>query len=75
LIPSLARASKVLILTPQDAAAAASRWKKRAKRRQGYFFDRLVTNTDAVDFYVTFDSITVGKLKASTWSICQSRFW
>jgi len=39
-------------------------------------YDRLVTNTDAVDFYVTFDSITVVKLKASTCvDHAQSRFW
>src|SRR5260221_13150662 len=53
---------KVLILTPQDAAAAASTVEEARKAGiKVISYDRLVTGTDAVDFYVTFDSITVGK--------------
>ena len=53
---------KVLIICPQDAAAAAAAVEEaRAAGIKVISYDRLVTNTDAVDFYVTFDSISVGK--------------
>jgi len=56
---------KVLIITPQDAAAAASTVEEARKAGiKVISYDRLVTGTDAVDFYVTFDSITVGKAQA-----------
>ena len=56
---------KVLIITPQDAAAAASTVEAaRAAGIKVISYDRLVTGTDAVDFYVTFDSISVGKAQA-----------
>jgi len=53
---------KVLILTPQDGAAAAAA--AEAARDAGVkvvSYDRLILNTDAVDYYVTFDSIAVGE--------------
>ena len=52
---------KVLILTPHDGAAAAAA--AQAAREAGVkviSYDRLILNTDAVDYYVTFDSIAVG---------------
>jgi len=52
---------KVLIICPQDGDAAASA--VEAARKEGIkviSYDRLITNTDAVDYYVTFDSIAVG---------------
>src|SRR5260221_7412921 len=56
---------KVLILTPQDAAAAASTAEEARKAGVKVIsYARLVTGTDAVDFYVTFDSISVGKAQA-----------
>ena len=56
---------KVLILTPQDgAAAAASADAARAAGVKVISYDRLILNTDAVDFYVTFDSIAVGAAQA-----------
>jgi putative multiple sugar transport system substrate-binding protein len=56
---------KVLIICPQDAAAAAAAVEEaRAAGVKVISYDRLVTNTDAVDFYVTFDSISVGKAQA-----------
>ncbi|MGP1455830.1 MAG: sugar ABC transporter substrate-binding protein [Treponema sp.] len=52
---------KVLILCPQDgdsAAAAAEAAKEAGVTVISY--DRLITNTSAVDYYVTFDSFAVG---------------
>ncbi|MER2598892.1 MAG: sugar-binding protein [Caldilineales bacterium] len=53
---------KVIILTPQDGAAAAAA--ADAARKAGVkviSYDRLILGTDAVDYYVTFDSVAVGK--------------
>ena len=56
---------KVLIITPHDGAAAAAAVEEaRAAGIKVISYDRLVTNTDAVDFYVTFDSISVGAAQA-----------
>jgi putative multiple sugar transport system substrate-binding protein len=52
---------QVLIITPQDGDAAASA--VEAAKKEGITvisYDRLITNTDAVDYYVTFDSVAVG---------------
>lgn len=56
---------KVLIITPHDGDAAASA--VEAAKKEGITvisYDRLITNTDAVDYYVTFDSIAVGAAQA-----------
>ncbi len=53
---------KVLIICPQDATAAAAT--AEAARDAGVkviSYDRLITGTDAVDYYVTFDSVAVGE--------------
>jgi ABC-type xylose transport system substrate-binding protein len=53
---------KVLVICPNDGAAAAAA--VEAARLSGVkviAYDRLITNTDAVDFYVTFDGISVGQ--------------
>ena len=56
---------KVLIICPVDAAAAgAAAEEARAAGIKVISYDRLITGTDAVDFYVTFDSISVGKAQA-----------
>lgn len=52
----------VLIITPQDGAAAAAA--VEAAKEEGITvisYDRLVTNSDAVDYYVTFNSVSVGE--------------
>ncbi|MEI5908575.1 sugar-binding protein [Bacillus spongiae] len=51
----------VLIIAPQDGAAAGAA--VDAAKDEGVTvisYDRLITDTDAVDYYVTFDSIAVG---------------
>jgi putative multiple sugar transport system substrate-binding protein len=56
---------KVIILCPHDsAAAAASAEAARAAGVTIISYDRLITGTDAVDYYVTFDSIAVGEAQA-----------
>src|SRR5512139_491895 len=61
----LSKGIKVLIITPQDGAAAAAA--AEAARQAGVkviSYDRLILNTDAVDYYVTFDSNAVGEAQA-----------
>ena len=53
---------KVIIICPQDAtAAAAAAEAARAAGVKVVSYDRLIRETDAVDYYVTFDSIAVGE--------------
>ncbi|WP_410514936.1 sugar ABC transporter substrate-binding protein [Paenibacillus sp. BR2-3] len=61
----IAKGIKVLIISPQDGDAAAA--SVEAAQKAGIkviSYDRLITNTDAVDYYVTFDSVAVGKAQA-----------
>ncbi len=61
----LTKGIKVLILCPQDGAAAASTADEaRAAGVKVISYDRLIRNTDAVDYYVTFDSVAVGAQQA-----------
>ncbi len=56
---------EVLIICPQDGDAAAAA--VEAAKKEGITvisYDRLITNTDAVDYYVTFDSLAVGAAQA-----------
>jgi putative multiple sugar transport system substrate-binding protein len=56
---------KVLIICPQDGNAAAA--SADAAREAGVTvisYDRLITGTDTVDYYVTFDSVAVGEAQA-----------
>src|SRR5512135_1544196 len=53
---------KVLIICPQDAtAAAAAVDEAHAAGIKVISYDRLVLNSSSVDYYVTFDSVSVGK--------------
>ncbi|HMD89570.1 MAG TPA: ATP-binding cassette domain-containing protein [Anaerolineaceae bacterium] len=53
---------KVLIICPQDAAAAgAAADEAHAAGIKVISYDRLITGSSSVDYYVTFDSISVGK--------------
>jgi putative multiple sugar transport system substrate-binding protein len=56
---------KVLIISPQDGDAAAAAVEAAKKEDITVIaYDRLITNTDAVDYYVTFDSLAVGAAQA-----------
>ena len=53
---------KVLVICAQDAAAAGAAVEEaKAAGITVICYDRLITDTDAVDYYVTFDSVAVGK--------------
>ena len=57
----LTKGVKVLIICPQDgAAAAAAAEAARKDKVKVISYDRLITDTNAVDYYVTFDSFAVG---------------
>jgi putative multiple sugar transport system substrate-binding protein len=58
----ISRGIDVLIMSPHDGDAAGAAAK--AASMEGIkviSYDRLITNTDAVDYYVTFDSFAVGE--------------
>ncbi len=56
---------KVIIICPHDAtAAAAAAAEARDAGVKVISYDRLIRDTDAVDYYVTFDSISVGEAQA-----------
>ncbi|MGE4319884.1 MAG: sugar ABC transporter substrate-binding protein [Acholeplasmataceae bacterium] len=55
----------VLIITAQDGAAAGAAVEKAKDEGITVIaYDRLITGTDAVDYYVTFDSVAVGEAQA-----------
>lgn len=61
----IAKGIKVLIICPQDgAAAAAAAESAKAAGVKVISYDRLITGTDAVDYYVSFDSVAVGAAQA-----------
>lgn len=58
----IAKGMKVLIICAHDGAAAAAA--AEAAKAEGVTviaYDRLINGTEAVDYYVTFDSIAVGE--------------
>ena len=56
---------QVIILTPHDGtAAAAAAEVARDAGVKVVSYDRLILDTEAVDYYVTFDSIAVGEAQA-----------
>ncbi len=58
----IAKGMKVLIICAQDAGAAGLA--VELAREEGITvisYDRLITGTEAVDYYVTFDSVAVGE--------------
>lgn len=58
----IAKGMKVLIICPYDVAAAASTV-KMAKDEGVYVisYDRLITGTESIDYYVAFESIKIGE--------------
>ena len=58
----IAKGIKVLIICAQDAAAAAASVEEAKEAGVTVIsYDRLITDTDAIDYYVTFDSVAVGE--------------
>lgn len=58
----IAKGIKVLIICAQDAtAAAASVEEAKEAGITVISYDRLITDTEALDYYVTFDSVAVGE--------------
>jgi putative multiple sugar transport system substrate-binding protein len=56
---------QVIIITPHDGtAAAAAAEAAHAAGVKVISYDRLIRDTDAVDYYVTFDSLAVGAQQA-----------
>lgn len=54
----------VLILAPHDAASAASLVEKAKQENIPVIsYDRLITNTDQLDYYLSFDNVKVGELQ------------
>jgi putative multiple sugar transport system substrate-binding protein len=61
----IAQGVKVIVICPQDAtAAAAAAEEARAAGVKVISYDRLIRDTEAVDYYVTFDSVSVGEAQA-----------
>lgn len=57
----IAKGAKVIIICAHDAAAAAIAVENaKAEGITVISYDRLITGTDALDYYVTFDSVSVG---------------
>ena len=57
----ISKGVKVLIICPQDGTAAAAAAEEAAAAGVKVIsYDRLIRETSAVDYYVTFDSIAVG---------------
>ncbi|WP_245154033.1 sugar ABC transporter substrate-binding protein [Jeotgalibacillus proteolyticus] len=58
----ISKGMDVLIIAPHDGAAAGAA--VEAAKDEGIpviSYDRLITDTDALDYYVTFDSVAVGE--------------
>ncbi len=60
----IGRGIKVLILTPQDSTAAAAAEEARAAGVSVIANDRMILDTVAVDYAVTFDILAVGAAQA-----------
>ena len=61
----IAKGVKVIIICPQDASLPRRRLKKPAHAGVKVIsYDRLIRDTEAVDYYVTFDSVAVGEAQA-----------
>lgn len=58
----ITKQADVIIITAQDGAAAGSAVEEAKEAGISIIaYDRLITETDAVDYYVTFDSVSVGE--------------
>ncbi len=63
---ALTNGAKVLVLDPVDSkAAAAIADAAKAQNVPVISYDRLITGTANVDYYISFDNVQVGKLQAT----------
>ena len=64
---ALTNGANVLVLDAVDGAAAAAIAKKAKQQKVPVVsYDRLITGTDAVDYYISFDNVGVGKLQGTS---------
>ena len=64
---ALTNGAKVLVLDPVDSAAAAAIADAAAKQNVPVIsYDRLITGSKNVNYYISFDNVQVGKLQATT---------
>ncbi len=64
---ALTNGAKVLVLDPVDSAAAAAiADKAKAAGVPVIAYDRLILNSDGVNYYISFDNVSVGKLQATS---------
>jgi D-xylose transport system substrate-binding protein len=64
---ALTDGAEVIVLDPVDSASAASMADRAAQQDVPVVsYDRLILNTDNVDYYVSFDNVKVGELQGST---------
>ena len=64
---ALTNGAQVLVLDPVDSAAAATiADKAKAQGVPVIAYDRLILNSDGVDYYISFDNEEVGKLQAQS---------
>ncbi len=62
----ITKEADIIIITAHDGTvAAASVEEAKAAGIRVIAYDRLVTDTDAVDYYVTFDSVSVGEAQGN----------
>jgi D-xylose transport system substrate-binding protein len=61
---ALTDGAEVLVLDPVDSASAAGMAAQaKAQGVPVISYDRLITDTDAIDYYVSFDNVKVGELQ------------
>ncbi len=64
---ALTNGAQVLVLDPVDSKAAATiADKAKAQNVPVIAYDRLILNSDGVNYYISFDNVEVGKLQAQT---------
>jgi D-xylose transport system substrate-binding protein len=64
---ALANGAKVVVLDPVDSAAAAAMADKaKAQGVAIIAYDRLILNSDGVNYYISFDNAKVGQLQAQS---------
>src|SRR6202022_2655157 len=64
---ALTNGANVLVLDAVDAASASAIAQKAKQQKVPVVsYDRLITGTDAIDYYISFDNVAVGKLQGTS---------